>query len=278
LVTELWGQVVSKSPEVAALGAAEEETGGGAAVPGVNGEEAGSLVMVIQGADVHLHELVGGGFGRCHFSLPDSSFDDQKPYVTIIRVYMAHKSKAHYFFKQGQILYIGRGGISDLHQRNRADNKEKMMIVFENSISIERPIAEVFAFLSDFENIPKWNYYVLKVKKTSDGPEDVETTYYQVRQTDEQNFCITEFALNHKIAVRTLPGSSPQFERRFTLEAKGKTTQIRDEWKLDTGKPALIEKLALGKVRSAVAENLSKLKELLETGSVTLQDGRTVSL
>ena len=31
---------------------------------------------------------------------------------------MAHKSKAHYFFKQVQILYIGRGGISDLHQHH----------------------------------------------------------------------------------------------------------------------------------------------------------------
>jgi uncharacterized membrane protein len=152
------------------------------------------------------------------------------------------------------------------------------MVVFENSISINRPVAEVFAFLSDFENIPKWNYYVLKVKKTSDGPEDVETTYHQVRKTDEQDFRITEFEPNHKIAVRTLPGSSPQFERRFTLDAKGRTTQIIDEWKLDTGRPALIEKLAVGKVKSAVAENLSKLKELLETGSVTLQDGRKVSL
>jgi uncharacterized membrane protein len=152
------------------------------------------------------------------------------------------------------------------------------MVVFENSISINRPVAEVFAFLSDFENIPKWNYYVLKVKKTSDGPEDVETTYHQVRKTDEQDFRITEFEPNHKIAVRTLPGSSPQFERRFTLDAKGRTTQIIDEWKLDTGKPTLIEKLAVGKVKSAVAENLSKLKELLETGSVTLQDGRKVSL
>jgi hypothetical protein len=39
-------------------------------MPGVNGEEAGSFVMVVQGADVHLHELIGGGCGRCHFSLP----------------------------------------------------------------------------------------------------------------------------------------------------------------------------------------------------------------
>lgn len=152
------------------------------------------------------------------------------------------------------------------------------MVTFENSISINRQVAEVFAFLSDFENIPKWNYYVLNVRKTSDGPEDVETTYHQVRRTDEQDFYIAEFEPNHEIAVRTLPGSSLQFERRFTLEAKEKTTRIIDEWKLDTGQPRLIEKLAISKIKSAVSENLIKLKELLETGSVMLQDGSKVRL
>lgn len=36
------------------------------------------------------------------------------------------------------------------------------MIEFNHSISIKRPINEVFAFLSDFENISKWDYYISK--------------------------------------------------------------------------------------------------------------------
>ena len=36
------------------------------------------------------------------------------------------------------------------------------MLAFENTIRIDRTVAEVFAFLSDFEHIPKWNYYVLR--------------------------------------------------------------------------------------------------------------------
>ena len=153
------------------------------------------------------------------------------------------------------------------------------MIEFKHSISIKRPINEVFTFLSDFENISKWNYYVLQVKKISEGTVGVGTTYHQVRKSDEQLFQITEFELNLKVAVKTLPESSLQFERRFTLQAEGSRTLLIDEWEeLVTGKPALIEKLAAGRVKSAVAENLGKLKELLETGSVTLQDGRQVSL
>jgi uncharacterized membrane protein len=152
------------------------------------------------------------------------------------------------------------------------------VLEFENTIRIERPTEEVFAFLSDFENIPKWNYYVLEVGQLSESPVGVGTIYHQVRKTDEQDFHITEFEANRTVAVKTLPHSSPSFERRFTLYEEGNTTRIRDEWMLNTGRPAVLEKLTGGRVKSAVAENLAKLKELLEEGRVVLQDGRQVIL
>jgi uncharacterized membrane protein len=152
------------------------------------------------------------------------------------------------------------------------------VLEFENIIAIDRPIEEVFAFLSDFENIPKWNYYVLEVRQLSERPIGIGTSYHQVRKTDQQDFRIIEFEPDHTVAVKTLPRSSPSFERRFTLSEEGDTTRIRDQWKLDTGRPAVLEKLASGRVKSAVAENLAKLKELLEEGRVLLQDGRQVAL
>jgi uncharacterized membrane protein len=152
------------------------------------------------------------------------------------------------------------------------------MLKFENTIRIDRPVEEVFAFLSDFENIPKWNYYVLEVRQLSESPIGVGTTYHQVRKTDEQDFRIIEFEPGHTVGVKTLPQSSPSFERKFTLYEEGDTTRLRDEWKLDTGRPAFLERLAGGRVKSAVAENLAKLKELLEEGRVVLQDGRQVTL
>src|SRR5215208_7172580 len=152
------------------------------------------------------------------------------------------------------------------------------MLEFENTVYIDRPIGEVFAFLSDFENIPKWNYYVLEVRQLSESPIGIGTTYHQLRKTDQQYLRIIEFEPNHRVAVKTLPQSSPSFERRFTLYEEGDTTRIRDQWKLDTGRPALLERLARGRVKSAVAENLAKLKELLEEGRVILQDGKQVTL
>jgi len=152
------------------------------------------------------------------------------------------------------------------------------MLEFENTIRIDRPIGEVFAFLSDLENVPKWNYYVLKVTKLSDGPIGIGTMYHQVRKTDEQDLRITELDQNHKMVVKTLPQSSPSLEMRFTLYEEGNTTRIRDEWRLDSGWPAPLEWLGTGRIKSAVAENLTKLKELLEKGQVVLQDGRLTML
>lgn len=152
------------------------------------------------------------------------------------------------------------------------------MLEFENTIRIHLPIAEVFRFLSDLENLPKWNYYVVEVKKTSEAPASIGTTYHQVRKTDQQDFRIVELKQNQTVAVKTLPQSSPKLEMRFSLSEEENSTLILDEWKLETGQPALLEKLAAGKVKSAVAENLAKLKELLENGQVVLQDGRRAFL
>jgi uncharacterized protein YndB with AHSA1/START domain len=41
---------------------------------------------------------------------------------------------------------------------------------FENTVLIARPIEDVFGFLSDLENIPKWNYAIVETRKISEGP------------------------------------------------------------------------------------------------------------
>ena len=55
------------------------------------------------------------------------------------------------------------------------------MATFENTVVITRPIEEVFAFLSDLENVPKWNYAIVETRKVSEGPVGQGTVYRQVR-------------------------------------------------------------------------------------------------
>jgi hypothetical protein len=64
--------------------------------------------------------------------------------------------------------------------------------------------------------------------------------------------------------------------RTMTFAGEGNTTRITDEWSIELGIPPLLRPLGKAKVSSAVQENLAKLKELLETGTTTLQDGRTL--
>lgn len=151
------------------------------------------------------------------------------------------------------------------------------MMTFENSITIECPPDEVFAFVADFENVPKWNYYVLEVRKISKEPVGEGTRYHQTRKQDQQEFTITEYERGKALAVETTPDSKPRFVRRMVFEHVNGRTRITDHWQLALSGIGLIDRLATSRVKSAVSENLGKLKELLETGHVELQDGRVTT-
>jgi uncharacterized membrane protein len=141
------------------------------------------------------------------------------------------------------------------------------MIEFNNSIIIKRSLSEVFDFVSNFENMPKWNYYILEVSKLSNGPVGKGTTFHQIRKRDQQDFQVIKFVPNRLITIETLPPER-SLKMRFEFEPTDGGTQIKDIWQMETDVPGPFNWLAARKVKSAVAENLRKLKDLLETGHV----------
>jgi polyketide cyclase/dehydrase/lipid transport protein len=68
---------------------------------------------------------------------------------------------------------------------------------FEGSATIDRPIGEVFAFLADGQNDPKFSPRVLEMSKRTDGPPGVGTVYAStVRDAGmktKREFELTEF-------------------------------------------------------------------------------------
>jgi uncharacterized protein YndB with AHSA1/START domain len=68
---------------------------------------------------------------------------------------------------------------------------------FEATVVIDRPIEEVFAFLADGENDPKFSPRVLEISKTTDGPPGVGTVYASTVKDagvkTQREFKITEF-------------------------------------------------------------------------------------
>ena len=141
------------------------------------------------------------------------------------------------------------------------------MATFENTVMIARPIEEVFAFLSDLENIPKWNYAIVETRKISEGPVGVGTTYHQVRSVpsrSEERLEITTYSPPRQLEIR---GQLGPFASRlvYALDATGEGTRVTNTVELELGGPGrLLGRVAVPRVREAVAANLRKLKELLE--------------
>ena len=138
---------------------------------------------------------------------------------------------------------------------------------FSNTITIERSRHDVFAFLSDLENIPEWNHAIVETRKTSDGPVRVGTTYRQVRSLpsrSEETLQVTELEPDRRFAVH---GGLGPFEGTLSYEFEeiGGSTRLTNEADLEVrGIKRLAARVVSGRVRDAVAANLGTLKQLLE--------------
>ncbi len=109
------------------------------------------------------------------------------------------------------------------------------METFANTLTIDRPAEEVFAFLADFENVPKWNYAIEKTRKASPGPVGVGTVYRQTRSIpgrSEEGFEVTVFEPGQRLAIR---GQIGPFRARigYLLEAVPGGTRLTNDVDLD---------------------------------------------
>ena len=149
------------------------------------------------------------------------------------------------------------------------------MITLKNTILIEVLLPEVFAFVSDPRNNPKWNYYIVQVEKLN-SLEGEGAAYLQTRKTDRQKLKVMDYQENERLVVQTLPGERPAARRTMVFEAEGNRTRILDQLDLLVPIPGFLSGWLGKRPGNAVRQNLEKLKELLESGSVVLQDGRSV--
>ena len=87
------------------------------------------------------------------------------------------------------------------------------MLKIESTTVINRPVEEVFAVLSNLENNPKWASVFLEVKKTSEGPIGVGTTWRVVQKAFgrqiESEVEVAEYEPNRKCAQKSKSGPFP---------------------------------------------------------------------
>jgi hypothetical protein len=153
------------------------------------------------------------------------------------------------------------------------------MMDFYNRIRIERTPEYVFKVLADLENLPIWQLFDMQVRQASPGNAGLGTTYTLLRKGNRRTLRIYDFQTDRSLGIETVESKPPRVNLRFDLEADGPDhTQLSANAQVETGLPGLVEKMAAGRVRSMVDDNIFKLKELLETGRTSLADGRELHL
>lgn len=96
------------------------------------------------------------------------------------------------------------------------------MIDQSHTVTIERPVAEVFDFVAEPSNEPKWHFDVREVVRPKQGPIALGTTYeWVVRFLGTKTYVgeVTAFEPNRFIAMTTLQGPVlPQLTHTFQAE------------------------------------------------------------
>jgi len=133
---------------------------------------------------------------------------------------------------------------------------------------INRPVADVFSFVANFENHPKWETDFLEVKQIS-AANGVGTTY-QCRlqspgQTVTSKFVITEYELNKKIAFVGEPAGLAIPKGSYLFEATEGGTKVTSQPRPEfRGFFRLLEPMMVGYIRKNNVDHLNNLKRLLE--------------
>jgi len=137
----------------------------------------------------------------------------------------------------------------------------------EISTVINRPVEEVFAVLSNAENNPKWSSAFLEVKKTSEGPIGVGTTWRGLGkflgQRIETEIEVTEYEPNRKSAQKS---KSPfPVNQQMTFESVEGGTRVNVRFEAEPGGFfKLAEPLFATMVKRGIETDLANLKDLME--------------
>jgi uncharacterized protein YndB with AHSA1/START domain len=142
------------------------------------------------------------------------------------------------------------------------------MIKVENTTLINKPVEEVFAFVTTEGNYTKWQAGVMEAIQ-AEGPRNVVgSRFSEVRKFMGQEMRttleITAFALNAKWAAKVVKGPVP-YEVTVTYEpSNGGTKMVTRVEGEPTGFFKLAEGMVANQLKKNLAEDGQKLKELLE--------------
>ena len=141
---------------------------------------------------------------------------------------------------------------------------------FKVSVAVDRPIEDVFAFLADGENDPKFSPRVLEMAKTTDGPPGVGTLYKSTVKDagmkTKREFELTEFESPTRIRwAERSKNLITATEGGYDLSPEGSGTRLRIYNVLEGhGFGKLIAPLALRQAQKGADDFAAAIKRAVE--------------
>ena len=142
------------------------------------------------------------------------------------------------------------------------------MAKMEASVLINRPVEEVFEFLSDVGNWPQWNSTMSEAEQTSEDPVAVGATARGVSeflgQRIEWTSEVTEYEPNRKVKLRIISGPM-LMEQSLTFEPVEGATRLTMAGEGEFGGLFKLAQPVVNRSMKKQSEaNLANLKDILE--------------
>lgn len=141
----------------------------------------------------------------------------------------------------------------------------------DESITIYRPVHEVFEFLADFPRMPSWQPEFAEMTPISDGAPRAGYRYRYTRRlpvgTQRGTMEITTYEPDQQLGWRALPGSVlPRGSWTFTPLDDGRATRVDEHFTAQVQGPLrLLTPLLRRQFRRDVGKDLQTAKRILET-------------
>jgi uncharacterized membrane protein len=155
------------------------------------------------------------------------------------------------------------------HMQTESTSSTKNQI--EATVTIQRPVSEVFAFYRDFRNLPSFLGDVMEIEPTGpatsrwtiEGPFGIRG-HWTTEVTEERTNELIRYETGTSSATKT------HWEIYFSPGAEPGETQVREVMKAPGGRLAMDVLALTGKFPAQeVSANLHRFKQLMETGRVT---------
>jgi uncharacterized membrane protein len=142
------------------------------------------------------------------------------------------------------------------------------MARIQETVVIARPVNEVFAFVANARDWPRWHSTMLEAEQTSPGEVGVGTTFQGVNREMGIRMVWTSKATEYEPGQKwgeTITSGAMLMQASIMFEPLGAGTMLKMQYDMSVGGPLrLLAPVVTANMRGQMKGNLHRLKSILE--------------